>query len=206
MKNKLLWFVLSIALAAQAAAFEATPASAPVLKPQPEQSQAAHLSAAVLTKYHYKAMPLDDAMSEKIFDRYLKSLDSEKLFFVQDDIGQLASARTRLDNAIIDKDLSLPFAMFNLYTKRVVERFAYARSLLGEKFNFQEKENYRYDREKESWPATEQEMREVWRKRVKNDWLRLKLAGKDDKSIFETLDKRYENSQRRVSRTPTRWT
>ena len=201
MKNKLLWFVLSIALAAQAAAFEATPASAPVLKPQPEQSQAAHLSAAVLTKYHYKAMPLDDAMSEKIFDRYLKSLDSEKLFFVQDDIGQLASARTRLDNAIIDKDLSLPFAMFNLYTKRVVERFAYARSLLGEKFNFQEKENYRYDREKESWPATEQEMREVWRKRVKNDWLRLKLAGKDDKSIFETLDKRYENSQRRVSRT-----
>ena len=119
MKNKLLWFVLSIALAAQAAAFEATPASAPVLKPQPEQSQAAHLSAAVLTKYHYKAMPLDDAMSEKIFDRYLKALDSEKLIFVQDDIGQLSSARTRLDDAIIDKDLSLPFTIFNLYTKRV---------------------------------------------------------------------------------------
>ncbi|MBK7414578.1 MAG: hypothetical protein IPJ38_05140 [Dechloromonas sp.] len=48
----------------------------------------------------------------------MKSLDSEKLFSVQDDIGQLASTRTRLDNAIIDKDLSLPFAMFNLYTKR----------------------------------------------------------------------------------------
>ena len=198
MKNKLLWFVLSISLAAQAAAFEA---AAPVLKPQPEQSQAAHLSAAVLTRYHYKAMPLDDAMSEKIFDRYLKALDSEKLIFVQDDIGQLSNARTRLDNAIIDKDLSLPFTIFNLYTKRVVERFAYARSILGEKINFQEKESYRFDREKESWPASEQEMCELWRKRVKNDWLRLKLAGKDDKSIFETLDKRYENSQRRVSRT-----
>ena len=198
MKKKLLWFVLSISLAAQAAAFEAV---APVLKPQPEQSQAAHLSAAVLTRYHYKAMPLDDAMSEKIFDRYLKALDSEKLIFVQDDIGQLSNARTRLDNAIIDKDLSLPFAIFNLYSKRVVERFAYARSILGEKINFQEKESYRFDREKETWPASEQEMRELWRKRVKNDWLRLKLAGKDDKSIFETLDKRYENSQRRVSRT-----
>jgi carboxyl-terminal processing protease len=140
-------------------------------------------------------------MSEKIFDRYLKALDSEKLIFVQDDIGQLSNARTRLDNAIIDKDLSLPFTIFNLYSKRVVERFAYARSILGEKINFQEKESYRFDREKETWPASEQEMRELWRKRVKNDWLRLKLAGKDDKSIFETLDKRYENSQRRVSRT-----
>ena len=201
MKKKLLWLTLSITLVAQAAAFEAAPALAPVLKPQPEQSQAAHISAAVLTRYHYKAMPLDDAMSEKIFDRYLKSLDSEKLFFVQGDIEQLANARTKLDNAIIDKDLSLPFAIFNLYTKRVVERFGYARSLLGEKFNFQEKENYRVSREKESWPASEQEMHDIWRKRVKNDWLRLKLAGKDDKSIFETLDKRYENSQRRVSRT-----
>jgi hypothetical protein len=35
-------------------------------------------------------------------------------------------------------------------------------------------------------------LRARWRKRVKNDWLRLKLAGKDDKSIRETLAKRYE--------------
>ena len=28
-------------------------------------------------------LPLDDRMSEKIFDRYLKSLDAERLFFTQ---------------------------------------------------------------------------------------------------------------------------
>ena len=42
-------------------------------------------------------------------------------------------------------------------------------------------------------------MRELWRKRVKNDWLRLKLAGKDDKSIVDMLDKRYEHSQKRAT-------
>jgi len=31
--------------------------------------------------------------------------------------------------------------------------------------------------------------------------LRLKLAGKDDKTIVETLDNRYENSVQRVART-----
>ena len=43
-------------------------------------------------------------------------------------------------------------------------------------------------------------MRELWRKRVKNDWLRLKLAGKDDKSIVEILDKRYDNFLKRIGR------
>jgi hypothetical protein len=38
---------------------------------------------------HYKPVPLDDAMSEKIFDRYFKSLDAEKLFFTQADIDPI---------------------------------------------------------------------------------------------------------------------
>ena len=42
-------------------------------------------------------------------------------------------------------------------------------------------------------------MRELWRKRVKNDWLRLKLAGRDEKSIGDILDKRYDNFLKRVS-------
>lgn len=201
MTKMLLWIVFSIGLVAQAAAFEATPVLAPVLTPLPEQSQTSQLAAAVLTRYHYKTMPLDDALSERIFDRYLKSLDYEKSFFVQGDIDQLASMRTRLDNAIVEKDLARPFAIYNLYMQRVVERFTYARALLNGKFDFDKNESYRYERAKESWPASEQEMREIWRKRVKNDWLRLKLAGKDEKSIIETLDKRYENSLRRVSRT-----
>jgi carboxyl-terminal processing protease len=42
-------------------------------------------------------------------------------------------------------------------------------------------------------PRSDAEVKDLWRKRVKNDWLRLKLAGKDDKAIRETLDKRYES-------------
>jgi carboxyl-terminal processing protease len=41
-------------------------------------------------------------------------------------------------------------------------------------------------------------MNELWRKRVKNDWLRLKLAGKDDKNIVDILDKRYDGFRKRL--------
>jgi len=51
-----------------------------VLQPLPQQMQAANMTAQFLTRFHYKTLPLDDAMSEKIFDRYLKSLDPDKLF------------------------------------------------------------------------------------------------------------------------------
>ena len=158
------------------------------------------MAAQLLTRYHYKKVPLDDALSEKIFDRYLKSLDSEKLFFVQADIEQLSVYRTKLGDAILKQDLTVPFAMFNLYEHRAAERFKYARTLLKKGFDFQKIESYQYERKRGAWPKTESEMRELWRKRVKNEWLRLKLAGKEDKSIVELLDRRYDNFLRRIGR------
>lgn len=187
MKNKLSWLLLAFASLALNAAL-----AAPELAPLPQQSQAAHLSSEVLKRYHYMHVPLDDASSAKIFDHYLKSLDPEKLFFLASDISRFDYARTRLDDAILNEDLRIPFAIYNLYLKRVTERLEYARSLLAKGFNFESSESYQYIRKGEPWPQSEREMDDLWRKRVKNDWLRLRLAGKDDKSIVETLSKRYE--------------
>jgi len=200
MKRKLLWLVFALVTAAQGASFDAATPYPPELKPAQQEAQAARLAAHVLARYHYKGMPLDAALSEKIFDQYLKSLDSEKLFFVQADIDQLSGYRTKLGDAILKEDLTGPFAIFNLYEHRAAERFAYARTLLKKGFDFQRDESYQYAREKEAWPKTEAEVRELWRKRVKNDWLRLKLAGKDDKSIIVILDKRYDNFLKRIGR------
>jgi carboxyl-terminal processing protease len=198
MKQKLLWLVFALATAAHGAAPEA--AMPPELKPVPQEAKAAHVAAEVLSRFHYKAMPLDEALSAKIFDQYLKTLDSEKLLFVQDDIDRLSVNRTKLGEGILKEDLGVPFAMYNLYRQRAAERFAYARALLRKGFDFQANESYQFAREKEAWAKSEAEMRELWRKRLKNDWLRLKLGGKDDKSIVELLDKRYDTLSKQVSR------
>ena len=200
MKRKLLWVIFALLTFAQGGALALDVAYPPELKPAQHAAKAATLAAELLSRHHYKAMQLDDALSAKIFDRYLKSLDSEKIFFVQADIDQLSVFRTKLDDAIQKEDLSAPFAIFNLFEKRAVERFTYARTLLKKGFDFEKLESYQYARDKEPWPKTELEMRELWSKRVKNDWLRLKLAGKSEKSIVEILDKRYDNFVKRISR------
>src|SRR5450830_2013234 len=194
MKKHMLLVALALSAAVQAGAAQADKTTTDtLLKPLPQQTQAALWASRVLSRYHYKAVPLDDAMSEKIFDRYFKSLDAEKLFFVQADIDRFAPVRAKLDDAINGEDLTAPFAIYNLYQQRFEERMAYARELLKTKFDFTQDESYQLDREKAAWPKNDDEVRDLWRKRVKNDWLRLKLAGKDDKSIRETLDKRYES-------------
>ena len=107
--KKLLWILFAFAIATQAAALDSSKLAMPQLQPLPQEGEAAHLAAEFLTHYHYKTAPLDDAMSEKIFDRYLKSLDPEKVFFVQSDIDQFADAKTKLDDAIVKEDLNIPF-------------------------------------------------------------------------------------------------
>ena len=72
--------------------------------------------------------------------------------------------------------------------------------VLAGPFDFSVKESYAYSRDKAPWPKDDAEARDLWRKRVKNDWLRLRLAGKDDKAIRDTLEKRYDNYLARASR------
>ena len=110
--------------------------------------QSASLAAEVLTRFHYKPMPLDDAMSEKVFNLYLKTLDPDKFFFTQSDVDQLSAFRDKLDNAIKEQNLGIPFTIFNRYTQRALERLTYARQLLKKGFDFKQKENYQYDRER----------------------------------------------------------
>ena len=200
MNRLFLWIAIVLATSAQATTAGLATSRLVELRPQQEQARAASLATQVLTQYHYKAVPLDDSMSERIFDNYLKALDPDRQFFLQADIDQLSRYRTSLDDAIAGEDLSAPFAIFNRFTQRVSEQFAYARSLLTREFDFASEESYVRDRAESAWPANESEVNDLWQKRVKNDWLGLKLAGKDDASIREILGKRYDGALKRIGK------
>jgi carboxyl-terminal processing protease len=200
LKSKILGLALGLMTAAHACAFVPAVAAEAELKPAKAEEQAAHLAAEILTRHHYKALPVDLALSGQIFDRFVKSLDPEKLFFVQGDIDRLSADRTRMGEVLFTENLNIPFAIVNLYKARAQERMGYARSLLKSEFDFDAPENLKLERSKQAWAQSEQELQEVWRKRVKNDWLSLKLAGKPAKGIFEVLDKRYDTSIKRFKK------
>ena len=168
--------------------------------PTEAQATTARLVQGVLSdsRYAYRPRPLDDALSRDMFDRYLESLDGNKVFLTAGDIEEFGRWRTLLDDALQAGELEPAYAMFARYRQRVDERVAHARSLLDEGFDFTVEEKWHYDREDKPW-ATASQLDDIWRRSVKNDWLRLKLAGKDADDIRETLDNRYANLAESVS-------
>jgi carboxyl-terminal processing protease len=200
MIKRLFLTVLLVAFTGAAAHADVTPAKGSLtLKPTHVEGQAALLSARFLTRFEYDASPLDNAMSAKIFKAYLKSLDGDKLYFTKADIDRFSSLRDTMDDAIWNQNLSGPFAIFNLYTQRATQRLQYARDLLKKGFDFSKKESYDFDRDKATWAPNAKALDAVWRKRVKNDWLRLKLAGKTPAQIRKTLDRRYKSYIDRIN-------
>jgi len=181
--------------AAKAAASTSVP-----MAPTEAQQAATTLVYGLLSdsRYAYRPRALDDALSAEIYRRYFEALDSDKLFFTQADMARFAPLRTTLDDAIKSGDLQPAYDIFQTYLKRVDEREAYARGLLAKPFDYSVKESWAYDREKADWAADTTALNEIWRKYVKNDALRLKLAGRAPDDIRKTLDKRYANLGSRV--------
>ncbi len=190
--------LLGIFLAIAPSAYALETESPPVLAPLQQQAQAARLSAQFLTRFGYRPIPLDDVLSAKIMTRFVKSLDPDRALFLQSDIDRFMADSTKIDDAIKREDLRIPFSIFNVYEQRVVDRMDYARTLLTQNFDFSVQEAYSLSRDEAPWAQSEAESDDLWRKRVKGDWLRLKLAGKTDTVIRDTLGKRYQNSLERA--------
>jgi len=169
------------------------------LKPTSEHQQATAAILQLMQRYHYKRVRVSDGLSEQIFDRYLDSLDPQKSFLLASDVAEFDNYRRKYDDALRTARLQPVFDLFKRFRQRVDERAAFATRLLGRDFDFTLNESYTFDREDAGWAQSKSAMDELWRKRVKNDVLDLRLADFDDEKVVETLEERYERMARRVS-------
>ena len=168
-----------------------------VLVPQDNHGKVTRVITQLLKKYHYKDFSINDALSEKILNSYIASLDPNRSYFYQNDVNKFEAFRFSLDDALNHQNLDVPFEMFRLYQVRVDERITYALSLLSTEFDFNVQEEFIVDRSESDWPADTNTLNEIWRKRVKNDVLSLKLADQTPDEIRKTLEKRYQSIAKR---------
>lgn len=164
--------------------------------PTPDQATTSKLVYGLLSdsRYAYRPRALDDALSQDVFKRYLEAIDPGKMFLTAQDVDQFASQKNKLDDAIKAGELNPAYAIFAVYKQRVEQRVGYARGLLKQNiFDFSGTDRWEYDREDAPWAKDGTELDNIWKQSVRNDWLRLKLAGKKPDEIRKTLDKRYAN-------------
>ena len=174
------------------------------LQPDRDQVIASLNIVELLKRHHYNKPPLNDDRSAKIYDSYLKILDPARMYFTAADIDQFAPWRTQFDDFLKSGELEPGFTIYKRHLDRLKERLDFALAMLGkgvDKIDFTTNESLEIDREKSPWAKNSAELDDLWRKKVKDEVLRLKIAGKDNKAIQEQLTKRYKNQLMRLEQT-----
>lgn len=157
-----------------------------------------------LESKHYASVDIDDGFSSLVFDKYLDALDGSKLYLLASDVQRIARYRYTLDNSLAEGDLTPAYDIYNIYHQRVIDRLVYAIERIDNAvpaMDFTVDEYLILDREDAPFAQSKAELDELWRKRVKNSVLSLKLTGDTNEEIVEKLGKRYRNQLRQVLKT-----
>lgn len=173
----------------------------PILKEEPQHATVSERVTSRFTRSHYRQFDLDNTFSAKIFDRYLNLLDYSHNVLLADDVAQYEARKAEVGDELRSGKLDLFYDLYNLAQKRRFERYQYALKVLERPMDFNGKDTFNLDRRKSPWSKDDAELNSLWDGKVKYDELSLKLSGKTDKEIRDTLQRRYKFAIRRLAQT-----
>lgn len=193
---------ISSCCAACGAAYETTNEDNTALVPTTRDKQIAINFTRLLKARHVSKMPLDEKISQRGFELFLKAIDPTKLYFNQQDVDEFTKEYATSIAQQASKGVLTPaFVIYNRYLTRVDERCAIADELLAaNKFDFAVDEEFLRDNDAATYPKTPEEVRDRMRKRVKFELLALEAEERDKKK--EAQEKAEGNAQTEAPAAP----
>lgn len=173
----------------------------PVLKEETQHATVSERVTSRFTRSHYRQFDLDNAFSAKIFTRYLNLLDYSHNVLLASDVEQFSQKKNEIGDELRSGKLDVFYDLYNKAQQRRFERYQYALKVLERPMDFTGNDSFNLERSKAPWPKDEAELNALWDSKVKYDELSLKLTGKDEKEIRETLSRRYKFAIRRLAQT-----
>ena len=164
-----------------------------------------------MTSEHFFKDKNLSAINAKVFDALVDQLDTQKIYFTENEISSFKRKFSKFDSTISYQkkyaksplcsiDLKSKFAFVNLYFNRLIEATNYQLKEVSKmNFDFTKEETIAIDDDQKKWQKSKFELRKIWRKLAKNDVLTSMLADKELNEATETIEKRYKNRLRRIS-------
>lgn len=131
---------------------------------------------------HLSKRKLDDTMSSRAFDMFIKNLDPTKSYFLQSDIDEFSKWKTELDDQMLKGEFLAAFEVFDRFLQRVDERTDLAAELIDEDHDYTIDEEMIIDSDLLSFAKNDAEARDNWRKRIKYSLLVLRGDVNDEKA------------------------
>lgn len=153
---------------------------------------------ALLDQTHLSRRSLDDEISQRTFESFLKQLDPMKVYFYQSDIDEFSRNKTVLDDQVRNGDLTFAYEVFNRFLQRMDERVAMIPQVLEMKHDFNVEEELVTDPDVAVYSKTPAESLDRWRKRIKYDLLMLKDEEVENEEAIDRLSRRYTSYAKRM--------
>jgi len=171
------------------------------LRPTETQLAAGRYVTQYLQKNHYRKVPVNDSLSQQIFRRYIEHLDGSKSYFLAGEVSALRTAYgNRLDNEFLEGRSTTGFAIYNQFLRRSREKMRFMKVMADTvRFDFTRPESLDLDRKNDPWPADWSQLRALWKKELKYQWLSMKYSEGSEKSIRTELSKTYANRLKLLS-------
>ena len=121
----------------------------------------------VLDKLHYDPQIINDDFSIKVYDDFIDAVDSQKRFLLKSDLELFSQYRLSIDDQINSSDIAFFNVVYETLKKRIDEVENFYGEILEVPFNFQLNEEINLDYENLEYASSSDELKKIWRKRLK---------------------------------------
>ncbi|MCY2964208.1 MAG: S41 family peptidase [Planctomycetota bacterium] len=130
---------------------------------------------------HILQRPVDDKVSEQLVTEFIKLLDPQKLYFLQEDVTKFEKYRHDLDDLLKAGNVEFATKVFDVFMTRLKQRMDKVNELIDADHDFTVDESMSIDAKELPYAQTTAELDDRWRKRIKYDILMMKLEKKGAK-------------------------
>ncbi|MBV1922994.1 MAG: carboxy terminal-processing peptidase [Flavobacteriaceae bacterium] len=164
----------------------------------------------VLQKGHYDAKDINDDFSENVYDDFVQGMDPFKRYFLASDVEEFSVYKDKIDDQIINKDLTFFNLVYNRLIERIEEGKVMYKKVLNTPFDFTIEETINAEYDKLEYATSTKELKNRWRKQLKFSAIANyydliedngKLVGEDDIKEAPKSKKELEESARKTTLT-----
>jgi carboxyl-terminal processing protease len=121
----------------------------------------------LLEQGHYSPKKIDDQFSKQVLKKFTDDLDNDKNIFLQGDIDGFKKYEDKIDDEIKGSEINSFFAVNEVYIKRLNETSEIINDILSKPFDFTKNETINLEKQNVTFPKTEADRKDAWRKGLK---------------------------------------
>ncbi len=198
-KSRLISLLLCSVVAISCVGFMATGTAADSEGPKAPKAldrRVTQLVALMLPRQHLSRRHLDNEISERLLNNYLETLDPMKLYFYESDVAAFRRWQHDLDDQIMRGDIRFAHDVYQVFLARMDQHLKLVDELVAIEHDYTQDEYLNTDFEGRLFIRDPLEARERWRRQIKYDLLRQRVAEVEPAKGRDKIRRRYQSFAR----------